>query len=162
MNTLLRDLSIQYIEDYMKLVNSEEVHKTTQPGEEFCEFSREQIEKWLNSLAQKDDRKDFAIIEENTDSFVGEVILNHIQNQSANLRIAILPKFFNRGHGTDAVRQAVAYGFEVLLLNKITLDVYTINPRGIRVYEKCGFKEVSIKEEPSGIKEIHMEILAQR
>jgi len=45
-------------------------------------------------------------------------------------------------------------------LKKITLDVYTINPRGIRVYEKCGFKEVSRRDEPGGITEIRMEVSA--
>jgi len=50
MNILLRDLSIDYIEEYMNLVNSEEVHTTTQPGEEFREFSREQLGRWPTVL----------------------------------------------------------------------------------------------------------------
>jgi RimJ/RimL family protein N-acetyltransferase len=45
----------------------------------------------------------------------------------------------NQGYGTEAVRLAMRFGFEELNLNRIELCVFDHNPRGIRVYEKCGF-----------------------
>ncbi len=90
--------------------------------------------------------------------FIGEVVLNHIKDNSANIRIAILPKYFDQGYGTHAMKQAIEYGFNRIGLNKITLGVYDINPRGLRVYEKLGFKETA-RETTDNITEIQMELL---
>ncbi len=46
---------------------------------------------------------------------------------------------WGRGYGTDAIRQALRYGFQELGLRRIDLEVDEDNLRGIRSYEKCGF-----------------------
>jgi RimJ/RimL family protein N-acetyltransferase len=38
------------------------------------------------------------------------------------------------------MRLMVRYGFTELNLHRISLTVFEHNPRGIRSYEKCGFK----------------------
>lgn len=45
-----------------------------------------------------------------------------------------------RGYGTDAMRLALRFGFMELNLNRISLNVFEYNQRGIRCYEKAGFK----------------------
>ncbi|HSB66379.1 MAG TPA: GNAT family N-acetyltransferase [Anaerolineales bacterium] len=47
--------------------------------------------------------------------------------------------YWNRGHGTGAVRLLVQHGFDTLNLNRIFLHVFETNPRAIRAYEKAGF-----------------------
>jgi RimJ/RimL family protein N-acetyltransferase len=156
MSIILKDLNICYLDDYLEMVNSEEVHKTTEPLEDFKLFSVEQIKDWLHSLPTKKDRKDFAIVKKETNEFVGEVVLNHIKDSNCNIRIALLPRFFNMGFGTDAIKLATEFAFKKLNIEQINLDVYSINPRGIRVYEKCGFKRQSQTQLGNNLYEIRM------
>ena len=46
---------------------------------------------------------------------------------------------WGRGYGTEAIRQALRYGFQELGLRRVDLEVDEDNHRGIRCYEKCGF-----------------------
>jgi RimJ/RimL family protein N-acetyltransferase len=46
---------------------------------------------------------------------------------------------WGRGYGTEAIRQALRYGFEEMGLRRIDLQVDEDNRRGLRCYEKCGF-----------------------
>jgi RimJ/RimL family protein N-acetyltransferase len=48
--------------------------------------------------------------------------------------------FWSKGYGSDAMRLMLRYGFTELNLHRISLTVFEQNPRGIRSYEKCGFK----------------------
>ena len=60
----------------------------------------------------------------------------------AELGIAVQDKTqWSKGFGTDAVRLALEYGFDDLELNRIELTVDSLNARGRRCYEKCGFVE---------------------
>ena len=46
---------------------------------------------------------------------------------------------WSRGYGTEAIREALRYGFEEMGLRRVDLQVDEDNLRGIRCYEKCGF-----------------------
>ena len=48
--------------------------------------------------------------------------------------------FWSKGYGTDAMGVMLRFGFTELNLHRISLTVFEQNPRGIRSYEKCGFK----------------------
>ena len=63
------------------------------------------------------------------------------EDRAADLGIAIGDDaYLGNGYGTDAMRTACRFGFEMMNLNRIALTVYDWNPRAIRVYEKVGFK----------------------
>lgn len=63
------------------------------------------------------------------------------ENRSAILGIAIGDKaFWNGGYGTDAMRVLCRFGFEMMNLHRIELEVYAENARAIHVYEKVGFQ----------------------
>jgi len=47
---------------------------------------------------------------------------------------------WSKGYGSDAMRVMLRYGFSELNLHRVSLSVFEFNPRGIRSYEKCGFK----------------------
>ena len=51
-----------------------------------------------------------------------------------------LRKNWGKGYGTEALLLLLRYGFEQLNLNRISLSVFSNNPRAIRSYEKVGFK----------------------
>ena len=52
--------------------------------------------------------------------------------------------YWNKGYGTDAMRILLRFCFEQMNLHKVKLQVYSLNPRAIRSYEKVGFVKESI------------------
>ncbi len=50
------------------------------------------------------------------------------------------PEFWGKGYGTDAMKLILRYGFLELNLHRVSLDVFSYNPRAVRSYEKAGFK----------------------
>jgi RimJ/RimL family protein N-acetyltransferase len=61
--------------------------------------------------------------------------------RKAGLGIWIDQERWGRGFGTDAVRTLCRFGFREMNLSRIWLQVFDINPRGVRAYEKVGFRE---------------------
>jgi RimJ/RimL family protein N-acetyltransferase len=63
------------------------------------------------------------------------------RNRCCEIGIFIGDKeFWGRGYGTQVMRLMLNYGFNTLNLNRVYLRVYESNPRGIRCYEKAGFR----------------------
>jgi RimJ/RimL family protein N-acetyltransferase len=61
--------------------------------------------------------------------------------RTAELGIWIGRPYWNRGFGTDAVRTLSRFAVQEMNLARVALSVYESNVRGIRSYEKAGFKE---------------------
>jgi RimJ/RimL family protein N-acetyltransferase len=77
------------------------------------------------------------------DRLIGGLGLHQIdvRNRHACFGISIGDKEqWDRGYGTEATRLLLAHCFEVLNLNRVWLQVYEYNGRGIHVYEKLGFR----------------------
>lgn len=71
-----------------------------------------------------------------------------IEDNSATYRIGIFdPKFHSKGIGTEVTRLLLKYGFETMKWHRIDLKVLDYNLRGIRCYEKCGFKKDGVLRE---------------
>lgn len=51
---------------------------------------------------------------------------------------------WGKGYGTEATRLVVGYAFETLNLNRVWLHVYEYNGRGLRAYEKVGFRREGV------------------
>lgn len=113
-------------------------------------FSLEQIVAWCERVATEADRVDYAIIANESGAYVGEVVLNEIDedNRSANFRIALAAEAqFGKGYGSEASHLLLHYGFEKLGLHRTSLEVYRFNPRAIHVYEKLGFKHEGVRRD---------------
>ncbi|MBZ0283650.1 MAG: GNAT family N-acetyltransferase [Anaerolineae bacterium] len=113
-------------------------------------FTLEQTEKYVARQADADDRAGFIIAEPETLAALGEVVILDIDpdNRCAHIRITLFDEIhLGKGYGTEAMRLAVDYGFRVLKLHRIGLDVFDFNPRAIRVYEKIGFKQEGIQRD---------------
>jgi RimJ/RimL family protein N-acetyltransferase len=64
----------------------------------------------------------------------------HAQAQSAELGIALGDKTrWDRGHGSEAMRVLLRYGFNTLNLHRIALQVFESNARARHVYQQLGF-----------------------
>ena len=68
-------------------------------------------------------------------------------NRNANIRIALTNSSQNKGYGTEALQLMLDYGFGVLNLHRIELNVFSYNHRAMRVYEKVGFKQEGVQRE---------------
>lgn len=83
----------------------------------------------------------FSMIEKKTNKFIGNIEFFNRVFEEAEWGIVITTKMQNKGYGKESLRRSVEYGFNDLGLTRIYLSVYANNPRAIRVYEECGFKE---------------------
>jgi len=63
------------------------------------------------------------------------------KNRDADLGIAVQPRWWGRGFGTEAVQWIVDYAFNNLALHRVTLEVVDGNDRAVSLYKKVGFKE---------------------
>jgi len=104
---------------------------------------------WYGTRAETDERLDLAVVDRASGAVVGEVVLNDYDanTDGANFRTLIGPAGRGRGLGTEAARLILGYGFEVIGLHRIGLDVFAFNPRAQRVYEKVGFVVEGVKRD---------------
>lgn len=102
----------------------------------------EQIRTFLARLPGADDRGDWAIVRNDDQKVIGEVVLNDLDldNQSMNYRIALYGSaFYGQGYGTEAGRAVINFGLGILGLHRISLGVYDFNDRAQASYAKLGF-----------------------
>lgn len=70
------------------------------------------------------------------------------ENRSADLGITIGEKdCWDGGYGTDTMRVLCCFGFEMMNLRRIALEVFADNARARRVYEKVGFQTDGCRRE---------------
>jgi len=117
-----------------------------------ADFTREQIDAWCATRAEHGDRLDLAAVDPETGRWFGEVVINDWDpdNRTCNFRIALAANGRDRGIGTEATRMIVDYLFDEIddpPVNRIELEVYDFNRRGIAVYEKVGFRSEGVRRE---------------
>ncbi|WP_417540239.1 GNAT family N-acetyltransferase [Microbacterium maritypicum] len=135
----LEPLSIAHLEGVWAGLFDEETMRLTGTRQV---FTREAVVRHLESLATRDDRADWAIIDLETEEYVGEIVLNEMDADAAsmNFRIALNPGRLGRGFGTEATRAVLDYAFDRIRLHRVSLDVFSFNPRAQRSSEKAGFR----------------------
>lgn len=140
----LSPISMEDVERYTEWVNDPEIapfvmFTTSIIG---LETERELLKKLSTSDVV------FAIIEKDTNKAIGNCGLHNLNeiNRHASYGIFIGEKtFWNQGIGLEATQLCLDFGFNILNLNSIDLEVVEYNCRGIRCYEKAGFKQVGLR-----------------
>jgi len=135
----LSPISLEDVERYTEWVNDPEISP-------FMLFSTSVIgveaeREILKRLSSTDIV--FAIVEKDTNKAIGNCGLHNLNtiHRRATFGIFIGEKtFWNQGIGLEATQLILDFGFNVLNLNSIELEVMSYNRRGIRCYEKAGFK----------------------
>ena len=87
------------------------------------------------------------IIETANGKSIGLIRLDGIEpvHGKAELALSIGEKeFWSQGYGTDAISAALRWGFVELGLRRVWLITDADNARGIRCYEKCGFRREGV------------------
>jgi [ribosomal protein S5]-alanine N-acetyltransferase len=84
----------------------------------------------------------FGMVVRDGDRLIGSLGLHDINWIARRATLGIMigeVEYQNQGYGSEAIRLALRYGFEVLNLHRMELAVYDFNPRAIHVYEAAGF-----------------------
>ncbi|WP_456846130.1 GNAT family N-acetyltransferase [Cellulomonas sp. P5_C6] len=105
-------------------------------------FTRKQIDDWCATISSVEGRIDLAVTANGSDEYLGEIVLNEIDEvvRSANLRLAMRPGYRGRGYGTEAIQLILGLAFDGLALHRVELDVLSINARAKSLYENLGFR----------------------
>ncbi len=138
----LRPLKESDLDEIMKWINNLEVTKYL--SSLIFPVSRLEEEKYLEKMMSKNDEQKNMVIENMERQYIGQISLVHIDWKNRNAELGIVignKKDWGKGYGTEAIRMVLDYGFYQMNLNSIYLWVFEYNPRGIRCYEKCGFKK---------------------
>lgn len=82
----------------------------------------------------------FSIVLKESQEFIGEISLHHMDDgKSAQLAYWLGEPFWNRGIVTEAIEAIVAFGFEKLNLTLIFAECHIENLASQKVLEKNGF-----------------------
>ena len=110
-------------------------------------FTLEQIQQHIGKCEKDVTRYDFAICLISNNHLIGELSISEIDadNSKAGFRISMFgTKLTGKGFGTEAIKLVLKFVFEELNLNRLQLEVFSHNKRGIRAYEKNGFKKEGV------------------
>jgi RimJ/RimL family protein N-acetyltransferase/predicted SprT family Zn-dependent metalloprotease len=135
----LAQLNANLIEPYLAFLAEPEARRLTATT---AKFTREKIVDWLQTRPHQTNRCDWAILDSESQEFLGEVVLNELdlEKQSMNLRIALAhPSLYGQGIGTEALRLVLRHAFYDLKLDQVHLEVLVENERAIKAYGKVGF-----------------------
>lgn len=121
-------------------------------GAAYLGMALEQEEQWYaNYLKGEDQLGSLAITDRLTGEHLGQIGFNQIsyKNRTAVIGLFLAPVYWGKGYGTDAMMALCHFGFTQLNLQKIQLNVFAPNRRGIRAYEKCGFQIEAVMRQHS-------------
>ncbi len=108
-------------------------------------YSREAEEQFFESTQNDGTAVHFSIYECASGRPIGTTALREINYKHGTATFGIMigePPCWNRGYGTESTRLVLDYAFHVLGLHNVLLTVFATNPRGVRAYEKAGFREI--------------------
>lgn len=140
----LSPISMDDVERYTEWVNDLEIGQFMLFSSTVIDLERER--ETLKTLMRNDIV--FAIVEKDTNKAIGNCGLHMVNevHRRAYFGIFIGEKtYWNQGIGAEATSLILDYGFNIMNLNNITLEVVAYNQRAVRCYEKVGFKLVGTR-----------------
>jgi len=113
-------------------------------------------EAWISTLAPNFDRglqMLCAIEMRENGRMIGSIGFDfHKDNESASLGYWLDPEMWGQGFATEASKGMIAYGFNVLKLNRIQANHLTRNPASGRVLQKAGMLYEGTERESTRIR----------
>lgn len=87
----------------------------------------------------------FAVVLKENDQLIGNASLMDVDGTHKTAEIGLFigeETYRGMGIGGEILNLLLSYGFLTLNLNNIMLKVFSFNTRGIKAYQKVGFKEI--------------------
>ncbi len=123
----LKKLSKELLDDYYLALESTSVDTDIYTGTTH-KYVKSQIENYIQRNEVDKSRIDFIIFSKEDDKMVGEVIISNADpvSRNAGLRIAIFNYLdFNKGYGSEGLVLSMGYGFGMMNLHRIEMEVMT-------------------------------------
>ncbi|KHL94845.1 acetyltransferase [Paenibacillus sp. IHB B 3415] len=143
----LRPLNGEDAEMYYHMFYGTEVRRLTGTKKH---ITKEQIENYIARKSGDDSTVLLLIALRENDEVIGDIVIQDMDsdNRSANLRIAIGDeRHQGQGYGREALLLMLDYGFGILNLHRIELEVYSYNARAAHVYESIGFVREGVRRQ---------------
>ncbi len=140
-NIYLSPISIEDADKYVEwLCNpniSDKLHSTKRVYNSINEKD------FLNKMLENGEYN-FSIVRKSDNTLIGNCGLNRVDNIDRTATVGIFigdSDNHNKGYGSEALIALLKYGFGVLNLNNIDLNVFDFNLLAMNCYKKVGFKE---------------------
>jgi RimJ/RimL family protein N-acetyltransferase len=108
-------------------------------------------EAWIATHQESYERKGhlhFAIVLRSTDALIGAIgLTTNPEHESAEIGYWVGKPYWNCGYCTEAAKAVVAYGFDVLKLNRIYAHHFSRNPASGRVMQKIGMTHEGVMKQ---------------
>ncbi|MGG3883163.1 GNAT family N-acetyltransferase [Brevibacillus panacihumi] len=143
----LRPVGMEDVEVYYQMLFDSEARRLT--GTQKA-FTREEISAYIESKRNDSSGVLLLIALRENDQVIGDVQIGGIDrnNRNAYIRIAIdSSSFQGKGYGSEAMLLMLDYGFGILNLHRIELNVFAYNARAIHTYEKLGFQREGVQRQ---------------
>lgn len=114
-------------------------------AKDFNSFTKEKVLDFIKNAKNYKNQIHLACVDDN-DNYLGTISLKNIdyENRNAEYAISFHEKAFGTGASTYATEEILRIAFEELKLQKVYLNVLSINERANAFYNKIGFKKVGI------------------
>ena len=101
----------------------------------------ESVVDFINESQNIDESVHFAIVNADSDEYLGTISLKNIDSVAKNAEYAIVlhKNAHGKGYAQAATDSILDFGFNELGLERIYFNVVSANERAIRFYEKYGF-----------------------
>jgi len=145
MRTVIRPLKISDAKISYKWRNNPEIWRNTgRKPDRYITYNDEL--KWIKDVLARDDARRFAIVSDG--HYVGNIQLTNINKNEASYHIFIGEReFWGHGIAYEATQLIISYAFQKFELDSVKLKVRLENEKGIKLYKKSGFHEISRDEE---------------
>lgn len=143
----LRPIGQEDAEGYFRMLFNPEVRRLT--GTQHS-FTLDGIRRYIEGKSADESTVLLLIALSDTNEVIGDIVLQDIDriNRNANLRIAIdSDEHMGKGYGPESIRLLLEYGFGILNLHRIELQVFAYNERAIKAYEKAGFSKEGVQRD---------------
>lgn len=160
----LSPVNVDDLDTYTRWINS--LGTSVPLGQAANVFSLTRERDILEKMAKEGHQ--FAIVERSSDTLLGNCGIFNVNQLSGTAEVGIFigdDKRRGKGFGTDALLLLVSYGFKILNLHNVMLRAASFNARGLRCYEKVGFREFGRRTGALLIggkrfDDVHMQVLA--
>ncbi|RAL24146.1 GNAT family N-acetyltransferase [Thermoflavimicrobium daqui] len=158
----LHQVSIEDTDLYFQFLFDPEVRKLTGIPNT---FTREQVRQYIRSKTKDTTSLLLLIAQKGSNTVIGDIALHNIDtvNRSANIRVFISDEQNQeKGYEYEVLNLVLEYGFGILKLHRMELNVFSYNEKVLHVFKKIGFQKEEVHNSQRYRNSVIMSILGEK